>query len=173
MYDVQEKYYKPIIVQYCISDCVSWLPMLTDAEAEAPIFWTPDVNSWLIGKDSDAGKDWRQKEERATEDKMVGRHHGFNGYEPLGDGERQGSLACCSPWGHKESDVMDSQTNWTYEWCLSELNSFICRGLAVMAAALSSRLDFVHHHGALMQTLHISYKMGLIRVCAGNTVPSV
>ena len=49
---------------------------------------------------------------------MVGWHHRFNGYEPgqtLRDGEAQGSLACCSPWGCKESDLTDLQTNWTYE----------------------------------------------------------
>ena len=70
----------------------------TDAEAEAPILWPPDANSQFIGKDHDAGKDWRQK--RVTEDEMVGWHHWFNGHE-LGqtprDAERQGSLACCSP----------------------------------------------------------------------------
>ena len=76
----------------------------TDAEAEVPILWPPDVKSWLIGKDADAGKDWRQEEKGTTEDKMFGRHHWFNGRESeqtLGDCE-QGSLASCSPWGHKE-----------------------------------------------------------------------
>ena len=71
----------------------------TDAEAEAPVLWPPDVNSWLIGKDSAVGKVWRQKK-RAAEDEMVGLHHWFNGYElrqTLGDSEEQGGLACCSP----------------------------------------------------------------------------
>ena len=74
---------------------------------EAPILWPPDVNSWLIGKDPDDGKDWRQKK-RATEDEMVGYHHPFNGHvlgQTLGNGERNGSLACCSPWGHKKLDM--------------------------------------------------------------------
>ena len=74
----------------------------TDAEAEAPVFGPPDANSRLIGKDPDIGKDWRQKEKRATEDKM---NHWCNGHELgqiPGDGEGQGSLACCSPWGCKE-----------------------------------------------------------------------
>ena len=69
---------------------------------------TPDVNSWFIGKDPDAGKDWRQKEKRIVGDEMVGWHHHFNRHElgcTLGDGEGQGSLACCTPRGHKESDV--------------------------------------------------------------------
>ena len=75
----------------------------TDAEAEAPKHWPPEANSWLTGKDPDAGKGRRQ-EKRATEDEMVGWHHQFNGHElgqTLGDGEGQGSLACCSPWGPK------------------------------------------------------------------------
>ena len=80
----------------------------TDAEAEVPILWPPGVKSQLTGKDADAGNDWRQKEKRATEDKTVAWHHQFNGYElgqTPGDGERQGSLACCIPWGCKESDM--------------------------------------------------------------------
>ena len=71
----------------------------TDAEAEAPILWPPDVKSWLTGKDPDAGKDWRQ-EKGMTEDEMVGWHHWLNGHEfeqTLEDSEGQGSLACCSP----------------------------------------------------------------------------
>ena len=64
--------------------------------------------SWLIGKDPDAGKDWVQEEKGATEGKMVGWHHWLNGHEfkqTPGDREGQGSLACCSSWGHKESDT--------------------------------------------------------------------
>ena len=79
----------------------------TDAEAEASKLWPPDVKSWLIGKDPDAGKDWGQEEKQATEDEMNGWHHWLNGHEleeTLGDSEGQGSLACCSPWGPKESD---------------------------------------------------------------------
>ena len=75
----------------------------TDAEAEAPVLWPPDVKNWLIGKDPDAGKDWRKEEKKATEDEMVGWYHQLNGHEfeqALGDSEEQGSLACCSPWGH-------------------------------------------------------------------------
>ena len=67
-----------------------------------------DVKSWLIGKDPDAGKNWRQKEKRAMEDEMTGWHHWFNGHEleqTLGDGDGQGRLACYSPWGHKVSDT--------------------------------------------------------------------
>ena len=53
----------------------------TDVEAEAPILWPPDVKSWLIGKDPDAGKDWGREEKGTTEDEMVGWHHQLNGYE--------------------------------------------------------------------------------------------
>jgi len=53
----------------------------TDAEAEAPILWPPDAKNWLIGKDPDAGKDWRQKEKGTAEDKMVGWHHRLDGHE--------------------------------------------------------------------------------------------
>ena len=76
----------------------------TDAEAETPILWPPDVKNWLTEKDPDAGKDWRREEKGLTENEMVGWHHRLSGHEfeqSLGDGEEQGSLACCSPWGHR------------------------------------------------------------------------
>ena len=86
----------------------------TDAEAETPILWSPDAKNWLVGKDPDAGKDWRQEEKGSTEDEMVGWHHWLDGHEfeqGPGVGDGQGSLACCSPWGHKESDTT-KQLNW-------------------------------------------------------------
>ena len=85
----------------------------TDAVAETPILWPPDAKNWLIGKHLDAGKDWRQ-EKGMTEDEMVGWHHQLNGHEferVLGGDEGQGSLVCCSPWGHKESDTTEG-FNW-------------------------------------------------------------
>ena len=78
-----------------------------DAEAETPILWPPDAKSWLIRKDSDAGKHWGQEEKGTTEDEMVGWHHWLSGHESEwtpGDGG-QGSLVCCSPQGHKEFDM--------------------------------------------------------------------
>ena len=87
----------------------------TDAKAEAPILWPPDVNNWFIGKNPDVGKDWRQEEKGTTEYEMVGWHHRLNGYEfeqASGVGDGQGSLACCSPWGHKQSDTTE-WLNWT------------------------------------------------------------
>ena len=73
----------------------------TNAEADAPILWSPDGKSWLIGKDPDAGKDRRWEEKGTTEDEMVGWHLRLNGCEfeqTLEDGDRQGGLGCCSPW---------------------------------------------------------------------------
>ena len=87
----------------------------TDVEAETPILWPPDVKSWLIWKDPDAGKDWGQENKGMTEDEMVGWHHWLNGYEfewTLGLGDGQGGLACCDSWGRKESDTTE-QLNWT------------------------------------------------------------
>ena len=94
----------------------SWIfTGMTDVEAEAPILWPPDAKNWLNGKDLDAEKDWRQEEKGTTEDEMVGWHHQLNGHEfeqALGVGDGQGILACCSPWGRKESDTTE-QLNWT------------------------------------------------------------
>ena len=87
----------------------------TDADAETPIVWPPDVKNWLIGKDPDAGKDWRQEEKELTEDEMVGWHHRLNGLEfeqASGAGDGQGSLACCSLWDCKELDTT-VWLNWT------------------------------------------------------------
>ena len=94
----------------------------TDAEAEAPIFWPPDMKCWLTGKNSDVGKDWRQEEKGMTEDELAGWYHQCNGHElgqTLGDGEGQGGLAYCSQWGHKKLDTT-GRLNWT------ELNTPLC-----------------------------------------------
>ena len=97
----------------------SWLFIgRTDAETEAPVLWSPDVKSWLIRKDPDARKDWRQEEKGTTEDEMVGWHHWLNEHEfeqALGVGDGQGSRACYSPWGRKESD-MTEWLNWLSDW---------------------------------------------------------
>ena len=80
----------------------------TSAKAEAPILWPPDVKNWLIGKETDAGKDGGQEEKRATEDEMIRWHHRLKEHEleqTPRDSEGQGSLVCCSPWGHKESNM--------------------------------------------------------------------
>ena len=89
----------------------------TNAKAETPVFWSSDANSCLIGKVPDAGKDWGQKEKRASEDERAGWHHRCNWHELrkiLAGGEGQRGLACCSPWGRKETRL----NNWT--------DSFLC-----------------------------------------------
>ena len=80
----------------------------TDAEAETPILWPPVAKSQLIGKDPDAGKDWRQEEKGTTEDETIGWHNWLNGHEfdeTQRDGENQGNLVCCSSRGRKEPDM--------------------------------------------------------------------
>ena len=95
----------------------------TDAEAETTILWPHDMKNWLIWKDPDAGKNWRQEEKGMTEDEMVGWHHLLSGHEfgwTLGVGDGQGGLECCSPWGHKELDTTE-QLNWTeLSWKLND-----------------------------------------------------
>ena len=93
-----------------------------------PILWPPDAKSWLIWKDLDAGKDWGQEEKGMTEDETVGWHHWLYGHEfgwTPGVGEGQGGLACCGPWGRKESDTTE-WLNWTEleGWCVSFLKKF-------------------------------------------------
>ena len=85
-----------------------------DAKAETPVLWPPHVKSWLIGKDSDAGRDWGQEEKWTTEDEMAWWHHWLDGREfewTPGVGDGQGGLACDS-WGRKESDTSE-WLNWT------------------------------------------------------------
>ena len=94
----------------------SWICIgRTDAEAETLILWPPDGKNWLIWKDPDAGKDWRQEEKGTIEySRMVRWHHRLDGHEfeqALVVADGQGSLACCSPWGRKESDTTE-RLNW-------------------------------------------------------------
>ena len=110
----------------------------TDAEVEAPIFWPPDAKSWLIRKDPDAGKDWRQEKKGMTEDDMVGWYYQLNGHEfeqAPGD-EGQGCLACCSPWGHKESDLTE-WLNKSYN-CLWLL--FLCSCIPLLPLRLITEI---------------------------------
>ena len=102
----------------------------TDTEAETPILWPPDVKNWLTGKDPDDGKDWRQ-EKGTTEDETVGWHHQLDGHEfeqAPGAGDVKGSLACCIPWGCKESDT----TEWLHwNWAHMKYTMFWFRMLRV------------------------------------------
>ena len=86
-----------------------------DAKAETSVLWPPHVKSWLIGKDCDAGRDWRQEETGTIEDEMDGCHHWLDGCEfewPPGVGDEQGGLACCNLWGHRVGHDWATELNW-------------------------------------------------------------
>ena len=92
-----------------------------DAKAETPVLWPPHAKGWLIGKDSDAGRDWGQEEKGTTEDEIAGWHHGLDGRESdwtQGAGDGQRGLACCNSWSRKESDTTE-RPNWTEPYILS------------------------------------------------------
>ena len=94
---------------------------ILNSNAETPIFWPPHAKSWLVGKDSDAGRDWEQEEKGTIDDEMAGWHHQLDGHEfewTPGVGDGQGGLAYCDSWGRKEWDTTE-QLNWT------ELNTSI------------------------------------------------
>ena len=93
----------------------SWI-FIEKTDAETPILQPPNVKNWLIWKDPDARKDWRQEEKGTAEDEMVGCHHWLDGHEfeqALGAGDGQGSLVCCSPWGCRV------EQDWVTELLLS------------------------------------------------------
>ena len=94
---------------------------MTEGKTETLILWPPHAKSWLIGKDSDAGRDWRQEEKGTTEDEMARWHHRLDGHEfewTPGVGGGQRGLVCCGSWGCKESDMTErlkwTELNWTY-----------------------------------------------------------
>ena len=115
----------------------------TDAKVEIPVLWPPHVKSWLIGKDSDTGRDWGQEEKGMTEDEMAGWHHWLDGYEfewTPGVGDGQGGLACCDSWGHKESETTE-RLNWT-EWIV--MLSIISCTYRLFTHSLRRNVSFVH-----------------------------
>ena len=94
-----------------------------DAKAETPILWPPHEKSWLIGKDPDAGRDWRQEKKGTVEDEMAGWHHQLNGHEfgwTPGIADGQGGLACCDSWGCRVRHDWASELNWTEQ---SDINN--------------------------------------------------
>ena len=119
----------------------------TDAGAEAPILWPPDAKNWLIGKDPDAGKNWRQEEKGMTEDEMVGWHHWLNGHEfeqaPV-VAYGQGILVCCSPWGPKESD-MTEWLSWT-ELIIYSGNYFVGTTIQTMTVSSFKNYGYMFIH---------------------------
>ena len=89
---------------------------MNDAKAETPVLWPPHAKSWLIGKDSDAGRDWGQEEKGTTEDEMAGWYHWLDGHESEwtpGAGDGQGGLACCDSWGCRVRHDWATELNWT------------------------------------------------------------
>ena len=104
-----------------------------DAKAETPVLWPLHAKSWLIGKDSDAGRDWGQEEKRTTEDEVAGWHHWLNGRESEwtpGIGDGQGGLACCDSWGRRVGHDWATELNWTEDinTCSSLLKKIFTRG---------------------------------------------
>ena len=108
----------------------------TDAEAETPILWPPDVKNWFIGKDPDAGKDWGQEEKGMTEDETDGWHYWLNGHEieqALGGGDGPESLECCSPWGHRVGHDWTTELNWTLYSCHLPISSASVRAIPFLS----------------------------------------
>ena len=129
----------------------------TDAEAEVPVFWSSDTNSWLIGKVPDAGKDWGHKEKRASEDEMAGWHHRCNGQElgkTLGDCEGQGGLACCS---HGVTKSWTQLGDWTtMEICVKSWN-VTCLWLKIQAGNVISRAGKFHFVTSIIERFGIFF----------------
>ena len=140
-----------------------------DAKAETPILWPPYAKSWLIGKDSDAGRDCGQEEMGTTEDEMAGWHHWLEGRESgwtPGVGDGQGVLACCNLWGRKELDTTE-QLNWNEKnWiagncsvaklCLTICNLMDCStpGFPVLHYLPEFAQTHVHWFGDAIQPSH-------------------
>ena len=125
----------------------------TDAEAETPILRPPDVKNWLMGKDPDPGKDWRQQEKGMTEDKLFGWHHRLGGHEFVqapGTDNGQGSLACCSPLGCKNSDILSSWIDWLMLKLIRFKSSIEIKCLIIQALKLYEKLFLPWKEGMSM-----------------------
>ena len=128
------------------------------------ILWPLHVKSWLIGKDSDAGRDWGLEEKGTTEDEKAGWHQQLDAHESEwtpGVGDGQGGLACCNSWGCKESD-MTEQLNWTEE----EYNIFYIKPVFLILDSLHSFLKIGHFHSLLEVLLLL---LVLQRSCYGDS----
>ena len=119
----------------------SWI-FIGRTDAETLILWPPDAKNWLLGKDPDAGRDWRQEEKGTTEDEMVGWHHWLNGHVfgwTPGVGDGQGGLVCCGSWGHKESDTTE-QLNWTERMLVQ-----LCNRCLLVLLTLRTQVAMIHY----------------------------
>ena len=127
-----------------------------DAKAETPVLWPPHVKRWLIGKDSDAGRDWGQEEKGMTKVEMAGWHHWLDGCESewtLGVGDGQGGLACCDSWGHKESDTTE-RLNWTGTQVQTERGCSLTQGtIEIPLAPVNLSLVTMHLPQAKQSTI--------------------
>ena len=150
----------------------SWILIgRTDAEAEAPIFWPPDVKNWLIGEDPDAGKDWKWEEKGTTEDEMVGWRHWLNGHEfekTPGVGDGRGGLASCSPRERKELDTTEDRA----------YQGVLCKEVTQLQQSKS--IFFCVHTPAHMSNLQVfpedpSFEADLLssHICEANNAPWV
>ena len=129
----------------------------TEAKAEAPILWPPDVKTQLIGKDPDVGKD-EGRGRRGWQNEMVRGHHGLNGHEfdpTQGDSEGQGDLECCSPWGQKESDTTDQLKN--NEW--EDYSRYLGEGVEISRNSATTRF------------LSLMASLGTVRLCPAHMPP--
>ena len=130
----------------------------SDVKVETPVLWPPHEKSWLIGKDSDARRDWGQEEKGTIEDEMAGWHHRLNGPESewtLGVGDGQEGLACCDSWGRKESDTTE-RLNWRKENFSSTL-----LGLVTGAGELNwQKTDLTGEEAKILLIFKISYAWG-------------
>jgi len=127
----------------------------TDAEAEGPTFWPPDVKNWLLGKDPNTGKDWRQKEQGMTEDEVVRWHHRLDEEElewaPAVD-DGQGGLACCSPWGCKSQTWLSDWTDWPWSYTQSYYYFHCSKRMSLTwLSYLQGSLDFRRHESCESQ----------------------
>ena len=135
----------------------SWI-FIGRTVAEAPIVWPPHVKNWLIGKDPDAGKDWRQEEKGMTEVGTVGWHHRLKGHEfEHAPGVGDGSLACCSSWGRKESNTTE-WVNWliilwanSLKWMNLAVSQSISISLSPIGSAFLEDLDYTTKLSLLAQ----------------------
>ena len=128
-----------------------------DAKAETPVLWPPHTKSWLIGTDSDAGRDWGQEEKGTTEDEMAGWRHRLDGREfewTPGDGDRQGGLACCDSWGCRVGHNWETELNWT-DGAIKFDGNFLWQSLQKYPEKKTNIIQYLMGHVFL--TLHMSY----------------